>query len=167
VLLIEKLISEPSEKTTQLLFDDESEVFWVDWREDDGELAGYCESIINTNKLSSSRLGEKLSISYGDKIVEVPITNSGGDRHITLLTINEAVYPDYEIRLVWDSDGNDTLAYAILKTEKWSEYEATYGEESVQKAFLKLTQDLNTFTDSLHNHRPTQKALKPWWQIWK
>lgn len=152
--LIEKLISEPSEETTSLLFENNSEVFWVDWREDDDVLAEYCDSIMETHKLSSSWEGDRLLIRYGEVTKEVPLSNSCADRHITLLTINEILSPDYEVRMVWDSDGGDTLAFTVLPTEKWLELETRYGKDKIDKAFLRLTYNLNTFTDRLHGHRP-------------
>jgi len=165
--LIEKLISEPSEKTTELLFEDETEVFWVDWREEDSALAEYCESIIKSGKLSSLSKGEKLFIRYNQVSKEVPLTQSGSDRHITLITINKVLAPDYEIRMVWDSDGGDTLAFAILPRKEWGALEDEYGAERVSMAFLRLTGSLNTFTDSLHSHRPGQSVSKKWWQLWR
>lgn len=86
---VEMLISEPSEKVTALLFEDNAEVFWVDWREDDSILAECCESIIKSGKLSSFSEGEKLFIRYGQMVKEVLLTQSLTDRHITLITINE------------------------------------------------------------------------------
>jgi len=165
--LIEKLIVEPSEETTELLFEDESLVFWVDWREDDSVLAEYCDSIIKTNKLSSHWKGDELIVQYGEISKKVPLTLSGSDRHITLLTINEILDPDYEVRMVWDSDGGDTLAFTILSTHLWCELESKFGVQPVSKAFLRLTSDLNTFTDPLHKHRPGTKSKGKWWEFWK
>lgn len=165
--LIEKLISDLTDEVTELLYEDESEVFWVDWREDDGELAGYCESLINSGKLSSRWDGEDLLVQYGDTQKKVPLTQSGSDRHITLLAINEIFSSDYEVRLVWESDGSDTVAFSVLPKDTWNELEGRYGKEKVSKAFLQLTADLNTFTDPLYNHRPGRQRRGKWWQFWK
>lgn len=167
--LVEQLIAEPSEQTVMRLLDDESEqeVFWVDWREDDGELAGYCETIIKTGSLSSKWEQDQLILSYKGKTTKVPLTYSGADRHITLIAINEILTPDFQIRFVWDSDGSDTLAFAILPSSRWAALEAQYGQETVAKAFLALTPELNTFDDPLRGHRPGQAAAKSWWQFWK
>jgi len=53
-MLIEKLIVNPSEETTELLYDNHSEVFWVDWREEDSTIIEYCENIIKTRSLDYS-----------------------------------------------------------------------------------------------------------------
>ena len=82
MVLIEKLISEPTEETIELLFEDDTEVFWVDWREDDSVLADYCESIVNSKKLSSFWEDDKLIIKYGDASKEVPLTQSSADRQL-------------------------------------------------------------------------------------
>lgn len=152
--LIEKLISSPSEESRDLLYEGDSEIFWVDWREDDSALAEYVESIIKSNKLSASMDNDKLFIHYGEVTKQVPLSYSGSDRHITLVAINDILYPEYETRMVWESDGNDTLAFTPLSIKQWSELETRYGVEAVNKAFLKLSPNLNTFTDSLHGHRP-------------
>lgn len=152
--LIDRLIAYPSEETIDLLYENNSEIFWVDWREDDFDLADYVESIINSNKLSASMDGDKLFIHFGEITKQVPLSYSASDRHITLVAINDILYPEYETRMVWDSDGSDTLAYTTLSVTKWCELEAKYGVNAVNKAFLKLTPELNTFTDSLHGHRP-------------
>ena len=157
--LIEKLISEPTEETIELLFEDDTEVFWVDWKEDDSALTDYCESIANSKNLSSYWEGDKLMIKFGDASKEVPLTQSGADRHVTLMTINEILASSYEIRMVWDSDGGDTLAFTILPTEKWTNLESLYGADQVDKAFLKLSTNLNTFTDSLSGRRPGEKIV--------
>lgn len=152
--LIEKLIAEPSEETTSLLFEGDDQIFWVDWREDDSALTEYCESIIQTNKLSSVWEDDKLIIRYGDKSQVAPLTISGADRHITMVAINDILVPDYEIRMAWDSDGGDTLGFTILPTSEWSRLESQYGKDLVDKAFLQLKPRLNVFTDSLYGHRP-------------
>lgn len=165
--LIEKLIISPGDETTKLLYEDGKEIFWVDWREDDSCIAEYCEYIINSGKLSSYWEEDRLFVKYGDNLNEVQLTHTESDRHITLLAINRILEPEFEIRLVWDADGGDTGAFAILHSTKWQEYEQKHGLDTVSKAFLKLTSDLNTFTDPLHKHRPGQKSDKAWWQFWR
>ncbi len=162
--LIEKLIVEPSKETTDLLFDDHSEVFWVDWREDDGAIAGFCDAVIESKQLSSLWKGDKLFVHCGDVLKKVPLTNSCEDRHVTILTINKVISPDYEIRMVWDSHGSDTLAFAVLKCEAWASLEARYGEHEVDRAFFKLTDHPNTFTDSLDGFRPPKREKG--WRFW-
>ena len=62
--------------------------------------------------------------------------------------------------MVWDSNGGDTLAFTILPIERWTNLESQYGKDQVDKAFLKLSTSLNTFTDSLDGHRPGEKNSK-------
>lgn len=165
-MLIEKLIVNPSEETTELLYDNHSEVFWVDWREEDSTIIEYCENIIKTRSLDYSWMGKKLNIQYKDLSREVPLTYSDKDRHITLMAINNILKSDYEVRMVWDSDGSDTVAFTILSISTWNTLEEKFGAEAVSKAFLKLTSDLNVFTDSLAKHRPGLLPSKPWWKFW-
>jgi len=82
------------------------------------------------------------------------------------MAINNILKSDYEVRMVWDSDGSDTVAFTILSISTWNTLEEKFGAEAVSKAFLKLTSDLNVFTDSLAKHRPGLLPSKPWWKFW-
>jgi len=164
--LIENLITIPGVDTTELLYNDTSEVFWIDWREEDQNIIDYCAEQIQTKKLTSVWEDENLVLKYEGSSKVVPLTFSDADRHITLLTINEVLFPDYEVRMVWDSDGSDTLAFVLLTTSNWNELEVKYGKDLLSKAFLKLKPNLNVFTDPLAKHRPGKEVKKQWWKFW-
>jgi len=165
--LIKKLITHPSSETNQLLFDDASEVFWVDWREEDASIIEYCESILKTEQLSSQFDDEKFLIHFGTLVKEVPLSMSGADRHITLLALNEILHPHFEIRMAWASNGSDTLAFAPLPCEVWNALELEFGVASVAQAFLKLTPYPNVFTDPLTSTPVQTASEKKWWEFWK
>jgi hypothetical protein len=158
--LIRRLIATPSQEVVNELFDDQQIVFWVDHRELDETIPEYCEQISRSGKLSATSSDEKLSVSYGDRCAEVPLTLSPADRHITLLTLNEVLTPDFEVRMVWDSNGGDTLAFAVLSRVEWEALEREFGTKRVDAAFLKLAAKPNVFTD--HLHRPVAKR---WWKF--
>ena len=161
---IERLVLD-GESAAEELFDNHTDVFWVDWKEPDDILATYCEGCIKSGKLTSDLDDTGLYLNYGDKRLKVPLTYSGADRHITLLALNELMTDDYEIRLVWMSDGGDTLAFAPLSVKVWTSLEEKYGNQAIEKAFMKLSYFPNVFTDPLRDHKP-RISKKPWWKFW-
>lgn len=152
--LITRLIESPTEDAIEALFDDKDSVFWVDWREEDDAIVEYCESIIQTGNLTSEVVdadndaGFEMYINYKDKRAKVPLAIGTEDRHITIVTLNEVLTPDFEVRFCIDSNGADTLAFLPLATGEWRELETQYGE-SLAKRFYKLQMKPNVFTDPL------------------
>ena len=76
-------------------------------------------------------------ITYKGNRVKVPLEIGAGDRHITIVTLNEILKPDFEVRFCIDSNGADTLAFLPLACDVWRELEAEYGA-AVAKRFYKL-----------------------------
>ena len=152
--LITTMLAAPGEESVSALLDDDSTVFWVDWREDDADIVSYCEGLLQTGSLASewvnanTPVGVDLYISHKGKRLRVPLVIGPEDRHITLCALNEVLAPDFEVRFCIDSNGNDTLAFLPLPTAKWKELESTYGE-TVDSHFHKLTKSPNVFTDEL------------------
>jgi hypothetical protein len=152
--LITRVIQSPTDATIEELLDDETTVFWVDWREYDSEIIGMCESIIQTGSLSAEEIdadneaGFDLFIRYQDRRVQVPLEIGEQDRHITLVTLNETLNPDFEVRYCIDSHGSDTAALIPLPCQVWKELEQQHGD-AVAKRFYKLQSTPNIFTDVL------------------
>jgi len=149
------------------LLDHEDLVFWVDWRHDDGEIAAECESVLQTGKLSSEWVEEDaLFVHFGDRQVQVPLTMSEADRHLTLLAINKAMEGHFEIRFCIASAGSDTVAFLPLPAGSWVKLEQEFGER-LARHFYPLQPTPNLFTDPMP-FRPMPQAPqgKPWWKFW-
>lgn len=149
--LITAVLENPTEENVQALLDDDQTVFWVDWREEDDAIPGYCESILQTGHLSGeadTEAGYEVYVSYKERRLRVPIVIGHEDRHITICTLNEALAPDYEVRFCIDSDGGDTLAFLPLPSSTWAELEEGYGAR-VHERFYRITPKPNLFTDPL------------------
>ena len=152
--LIATVLESPSDDAIQALLDDEDTVFWVDWRADDDGIVESCEMIIKTGSLSAELIdvetenGCDFYITYKDKRVKVPLTYSLEDRHITLCSLNEALAPDYEVRLCIDSCPSDTLAFLPLSVSEWDRLEGRYGD-AVKERFYRIATRPNIFTDVL------------------
>lgn len=161
--LIEQLVTHSDQSNGHLLDDSES-VLWVDWRMEDDAIVNDCESLLKTGSLSAVWTDDQLLLRYAGTEKEVPLTETADDRHITLRALNELLAPEYELRMVWASDGSDTLAFVPLSASQWTDLEAKHGVAAVERAFFKLAKRPNVFTDPLHKHRPSSR---PWWQFWK
>ncbi len=128
--------------------------FWVDWREDEGDIVKYCEAVLQTGSLAAEWVraatprGSDLFISYIGRRIRAPLTNGHEDRHIALYALNQALAPDYEVRFCIDSHGSDTLAFLPLPSARWAELEDRYGA-AVSSRFYRLAERPNLFTDSL------------------
>lgn len=152
---VEAAVTSPTPAAIQGMLDDEQLAFWVDWRGEEGEIVTDCESVLQTGKLSAetveddSEAGWHMFICFGERRVRVPLTYSEADRHHALVALNEALAPDYEIRLAKDSAGADTLAFVALSTTEWSALERKHGAK-VAARFYKLAPKPNVFTEPLN-----------------
>ena len=136
------------------LFDDDSTIFWVDWREDEADIVGYCERVLGTGSLTAEWVraatprGSDLFISYSGRRIRVPLINGYEDRHIALCALNQVLAPDYAVRFCIDSNGSDNLAFLPLPSARWAELEDRY-RAAVSTHFYRLAERPNVFTDSL------------------
>lgn len=145
------------------LWDNEDCCFSVDWREEDEYIPRYCESVLRTGRLTSEWVGDDLFVVFGTKRVRVPLTESAADRHITLLALNEALAPEFEVRMLYSSVGSDTGVFAPLSSDGWRALEREAGEV-VSRRFHKLAAHPNTFTELVKV--PTKARSRPWWRFW-
>lgn len=152
--LIEYFLQSGDEDALASLLDDPESVFWVDWREDDDAIVEDCESILQSGTLSAEVVnvdtaeGWELYIEYNHRRQEVPLTYSEADRHVTLVALNRALSPDFEVRFCIASNGSDTLAFLPLASKDWAALERQYGD-AVAQHFYKITPRPNLFTDRL------------------
>jgi hypothetical protein len=159
--LVRRLISGPSEADLDKLFRSGDPFFWVDWREEDEKIVEYCGSILGSGSLSCRWHDDDLIVVRGSRSVPAQLTESEEDRHLTLLAINQALEPDYEVRYAWASHGSDTAGLLLLSSAEWNTLEREFGFEQVENAFMKLRTRPNIFTDSISS------PGKRWWQFWK
>jgi hypothetical protein len=156
---------------------DKGVFFWVEWNEDDDQIPGLCEAILKTGHLAADWDDETMVIVWRggrfpvaltksllteaagnpitwavDAVLPLPLSDallwpSRGDRHVTLLALNRALSPDYEIRYV-RSSADDEPAFAPLAASDWATLEQQYGPDAVEAAFPRLRPDRNLFTES-------------------
>lgn len=159
--ILHELLSNVPAFDYQKIWDSDGVFFGVDWREHDEEITKACESILKTRCLSSSYHKHDngdftLLIHYKNQEFVVPLTHSPEDRHITLHTLNQILMPEYEIRLLIESAGDDTLGFLPLEAKYWEQLEARYA--TVYEVFAKITESPNLFTQG-YSYVP-----EPTWQ---
>jgi hypothetical protein len=149
---VEALLGNPTEDAVRALLHDRTLVFWVDWRQEDDAIPNLCEEVLRTGELAGKFVetdygdGFEVHILYKGVQIKVPLKYSPDDRHITLRSLNEVIFPDFEIRFCIDSNGNDTLAFLPLATENWTRLEMQYGE-IVSRHFYAIAERPNLFTE--------------------
>ena len=67
------------------------------------------------------------------------------DRDTTIITLNEVLSPDYEIRFCIDSDGSDTLAFLPLSAKQWADLEAGVGRRKINNRFREIKRGITMF----------------------
>lgn len=126
-------------------------VMWVDWREEDEYIVAHAENILQTGSLGAElnetddAIGFEIIISYKGEKHKVPYRGDGADRDTTIITLNEILAPDHEIRFCKHSDGSDTLAFLPLDAEQWRELENEFGRERIDACFAKICKGSTMF----------------------
>jgi len=165
---IRHLIATPGKESYKMLYggnETSKSFFWIDWREREEEIVYGCESVLKTGVLSDERSGERLFITYRDVRIEVPLTQSPEDRHITLLALNELLFPDYEVRLTMATACEDTAALAPLTCAEWEQLEAEYGADAVSRAFHRLQKHPILFKEN--DRFLASSGFSRWSQYWE
>lgn len=151
--LVVKLIEEQNDKTIDQLFDTIGQktksIFWVDWGEEDVSIVLLCKGALETEALDARLDGELLVISYNVEVHTFPIDMTEKAQHTTLLRLNNVLNGNYEIRMIWASEGSDTVALAVLSYEDWAKLDTRFGTEAISMTFLHLSEHTNIFTDPL------------------
>ena len=166
-----KLIKEKADKTDKMLFlekyvashdsdffydnfydnDTDGIAMWIDWREEDENIITYCEDILQTNVLSvktnntDNERGFETFISYKSHETVIPYQGVGADRDTTLITLNQILQPEFEIRICKESLGNDTLCFLPLSRDQWLFLDTKYPKQVIEK-FEIITPDAKMFT---------------------
>lgn len=150
--LIEKYLEDGSRSFLHEVLgapDEDDIVFWVDWREDEEDIVRLCEAVLRTGTLSARYLPNDVSadleIFYKGRTVIAQYRDGLADRDTTLLALQAALAPDYEIRYCAASHGSDTAALLPLSPTQWASLEAIK-PDSVEKLFRPLSADRPIFS---------------------
>ncbi len=156
---IEKYLAVPSrERFYNLLGDEDGIVVWVDHRDEEESIISEIETCLKTGSLTSEVVdsdnehGFDFFIEYNGKKKRAPfITLGTHNRQEAIVTLNELLVPDYEVRFCVDSSGSDTLAYIPLSFADWNVLEEKDTREKVLQCFYPINVDSpNMFTDYVY-----------------
>ena len=139
-----QLIEQDEEALNSLYEERQIGAFLVDWREADDDIILLAAEAIDSQELYPGGEGDELCVCYKNQMTLVPLEWVPGEQDKTLLALNKALFPDYEIRYIKASEGSDTLAFMILGLETWKNLESTFGAK-VDEAFMKLTASFPLF----------------------
>lgn len=155
-------------------------VFAVDWGEDDADVVQKCGDCLVDESIRGEWRDNTLVIIRGGNETPVQLANNGGDRDVTIRTLNEVLQPDYEIRLLVSSHGSDTVGLAVLAAADWEFLDAEMAQ-AVYENFVKLELLPNMFTEMTDQHLPEparrrfkrmlarnrkSQTVRPWWRFW-
>ena len=130
------------------LFDSEA-IIWIDWREDDEDVVRYFNDMmdapIDIQSVSNNKpYGDDIVLQKGDKELLIPYGDEK-DRDVTIKYFNDFVKPDYEVRWLAESLGNDTLGFTVLSGTEWSKLDDEFGADTVRYYFEPIDLESNMF----------------------
>ena len=82
---------------------------------------------------------------------------------MTMLALNQALSPEYEIRYLRGSMKEGGAAFAPLGQADWVALEERYGRDALERAFVALREEQNLFTSEAS---ALGELAPPWWQFW-
>ncbi len=143
-----KLIQDPHEYVTRQLCDGlkgVDSIFWVD-REISGEdIITRVAKIIDTARLHSEWIDEKLYVKFQDELVFAFQKDQQQEQERTLIALTQALSSQYGIRRCDRETGRwGTIAFIILDNQSWSALEAEFGSK-VDSALKKISEDSSYF----------------------
>lgn len=142
----EKINSYLKSQDIDSIWDDNEALTWIDWREYDCDIVNYFSNHIGSDILKGKEDGEYgVIITYKDKNYSISYPNNFADRDTTLISLNEVIADEYEIRLFLPSEGNDTLGFSILTKDEWHSLENEFGKDTVDASYRKLTKGIPIF----------------------
>lgn len=147
---IKDFLAAPDKKSDEFW---ESDVLvWVDWREYDEDIIQYFnEKLPDEDKIEyecveiDKKRGVDILLKKNGVETAIPYADDFMDRDTTIKSVQEYVYPKYQIRLYIDSLGCDTLAFCIYPTEQWNQLEQEFGAEKVASYFQPIKANSKMF----------------------
>lgn len=122
-------------------------VLIVDWQDNDEDIVAECAALLEGSDLkaelrpSQQTNGFAMDIVFDQKRVSVPYAKDGSDRDTTLISLNEILQPEYQIRLCQASMGDDEIEFMLLPTSLWEKLQRRYGRDVIEDCFAEIDKD--------------------------
>ena len=126
-------------------FWDSDVLIWVDWGDFDKSIIEYFNARLpKEDKIQfecvniKKERGIDIILKKDGTSTIIPYADDCTDRDTTLKSIQQHIYPKYQIRWYMDSLGSDTLAFCIGLTSQWKQLEQEFGVENVAYYFAPI-----------------------------
>lgn len=147
---VKKFLLAPDENEDALWESDA--LIWVDWRDfDDSIIEYFNEKLPDEDKIqfkcveAEKERGVDIFLYKNGVSTAIPYADDRTDRDTTLKSIQEYVFPKYQIRWYMGSLWNDTLAFCIGLSSQWDQLEQEFGAEKVTYYFVPIQADRAMF----------------------
>ena len=124
------------------IFDDEENVVWVDWRDEEDAIVDAIRDHVNLHDLRATTVdadndnGYVVVVSFKDQSMTIDPTSDFDCRHATLNAVDRLL-PDHQIRFATPTNGGDTIAIAIERISDWDSLYTEFGR-SVNETFCPI-----------------------------
>lgn len=126
-------------------FWESNSLIWVDWREFDEDIIRYFnEKLPDKDKIifecvkTEKDLDIDIILKKNNTSIAIPYADDCTDRDTTLISIQEYLSPNYQVRWYMGSLGSDTLAFCVYPTSQWEQLEQEFGVETVAYYFAPI-----------------------------
>lgn len=123
-------------------------LIWVDWRDYDESIIEYFnEKLPDEDKIRftcveiEKERGVDIILEKEGISKVIPYAEDCTDRDTTLRSIQEYLFPEYQVRWFMSSLGSDTLAFCIYPSDQWEKLEQEFGAEKVGYYFMPIKSD--------------------------
>ncbi|MFQ3229445.1 MAG: hypothetical protein ACI9DO_000805 [Reinekea sp.] len=125
----------------------EDELSWIDWREQDTEVASLFSRFLGSSlNFSCAENDDGITISFEGIEYKIPLTNTGSDRYVVLCSCAEILKDSHHVWMYKPSLEDDTHAFLVLSNNELS----TFGKNEVDwlnSYFSTLTLGLDLFNN--------------------
>ena len=150
IKLIKQLIKTATAEAAEELMDDPETAFWIDRREGPENIIPACEEILKTGHLAVSnpqgagKNALSVFVQYKNKQKKINLGYSVNNKTKTLITLNQILAPDFEVRY-WDAKiPARTKPFVVLATVDWNMLEKEFGKK-LHKHFHVINESTNMF----------------------
>lgn len=148
------------ESQTSFIWDEHGEEV-DDWNRMIASVEGLPEVSVSVDEVNEDEEEDeddsRVYYCYRERSVLVPFQHERGDNLIGVHSLAKLVQSDSELRYCRDSWHSSDVAFLALAPTQWQTLEAEFGREAVERRFLRVDADFETFTASAF----TEPAVVP------
>ena len=127
------VLANPAKSHSPAIFDDTSNIIWVDWREEEDAIVDCVANRIRPIPLfadvvdAENDSGYEVRINCRDATRVISPDDGFDSRHATLNAIDELIFPEHQIRFVTDTNGSDTIGIVVESVSDWKRLYLRFG----------------------------------------